>query len=61
MTRQRWQGAVPRRSRWRVTLALAAAVLTGGSLAAGTSASASPRVGEGSFLQPGNLLVSGSY
>ncbi len=59
MTQQWPQAAIPRRSRWRVTLALAAAVLTGSSLAAATGASASPRDGE--FLRPGNLLVSGSY
>ena len=60
MTQQRLPSATRRRSRWRVTLALTAAVLTGGSLAAATSASASPP-DEGSFLRPGNLLVSGSY
>jgi predicted lipoprotein with Yx(FWY)xxD motif len=51
------QQAILQRSRWRVTLALAAAVLTGSSLAAATSASAAPRDHEGSFLRPGNLLV----
>jgi hypothetical protein len=61
MMQRRRQGAIPRHPRWRVTLALAAAVLTGGSLAAATSASASQRGGQGSFLRPGNLLVSGSY
>jgi hypothetical protein len=50
-----------RRSRWRLALALAVAALTCGSLAAASSASASPRIGHGSFLRPGNLLVSGSY
>jgi predicted lipoprotein with Yx(FWY)xxD motif len=57
MTQQGSHGAIPRRSRWRVTLALAAAVLTGSSLAAATSASASPRDHEKLFLRPGNLLV----
>jgi hypothetical protein len=55
MTQQR-----PRRSRWRIALALAAAMLTGGSLAAATAASAAPRGDDGFFLRPGNLLVSGS-
>ena len=50
----------PRRSRWRIALALAAAMLTGGSLAAATTASAAPRGDDGFFLRPGNLLVSGS-
>jgi hypothetical protein len=57
MTQQGSHGAILRRSRWRVTLALAAAALTGSSLAAATSASASPRDHEGFFLRPGNLLV----
>jgi hypothetical protein len=65
MTQHGLAGAVSRRSRWRVTLVLATALLTGGSLAAATGASASAgsagRGGQGSFLQPGNLLVSGSY
>jgi predicted lipoprotein with Yx(FWY)xxD motif len=56
MTQQSSHGAIPRRSRWRVTLALAAAALAGSSLAAATSASASPRDDDG-FLRPGNLLV----
>jgi hypothetical protein len=59
---QQWSaGAVLSRSRWRVASALGVAVLTCGSLAAATSASAPPRIGHSSFLQPGNLLVSGSY
>jgi hypothetical protein len=61
MTQERSRG-VSRYSRWRVTLALAVAVLTGGSLAATASASASGGGGgSGSDLRPGNLLVSGSY
>jgi hypothetical protein len=50
----------PRRSRWRIVLALAAAMLTGGWLAAATTASAAPGGDDGFFLRPGNLLVSGS-
>jgi len=61
MTQQGSPGAFRARSRRRALLALAAAVLTGGSLAAATSASASPRGGPGSGLRPGDLLVSGSY
>jgi hypothetical protein len=61
MTQQWSAGAVLRRSRWRLAPVLAVAALTCGSLAAASGASASPRVGHGSFLRPGNLLVSGSY
>jgi len=62
MTQQRPRRAFFRSARWRVTLALTAAVLTGGSLAAATGASAAPGGGGwGSELRPGNLLVSGSY
>jgi hypothetical protein len=61
MTQQWSAGAVLRRSRWRLASGLAVAALTCGSLAAASSASASPRAGQDSFLRPGNLLVSGSY
>jgi len=60
MTQQWSAGAVLRRSRWRLASGLAVAALTCGSLAAASSASASPRMGQDSFLRPGNLLVSGS-
>ena len=61
MTQQWSAGAVLRRSRWRLASGLVVAALTCGSLAAASSASASPRAGQDSFLRPGNLLVSGSY
>ena len=61
MTQQWSAGAVLRRSRWRLASGLAVAALTCGSLAAASSASASPRMDQDSFLRPGNLLVSGSY
>jgi hypothetical protein len=61
MTRQWPARAARRRSRRRITLAPAGAALTCGSVAPAASASASPRIGPGTFLRPGNLLVSGSY
>ncbi|HTW03290.1 MAG TPA: hypothetical protein VMF87_23510 [Streptosporangiaceae bacterium] len=62
MMTQEWSaGALVRRSRWRLASGLAIAALTCGSLAVASSASASPRPGQDSFLRPGNLLVSGSY
>src|ERR1700735_5409494 len=61
MTQQWSAGAVLRRSRWRLASGLAVAALTCGSLAAASSASASPRMDQDSFLRPGNLLVTGSY
>jgi hypothetical protein len=61
MTQQWSARAAQRRSRWRIALALGVAALTCGSVATAASASASPRNGQGSFLRPGNLLVSGSY
>jgi hypothetical protein len=61
MTQQWSAGALARRSRWRLASGLAVAALTCGSLAVASSASASPRSGQDSFLRPGNLLVSGSY
>jgi hypothetical protein len=61
MTQQWSAGAVLRRSRWRLAPVLAVAALICGSLAAASSASASPRIGQGPLLRPGNLLVSGSY
>ena len=61
MTQEWSAGALVRRSRWRLASGLAIAALTCGSLAVASSASASPRPGQDSFLRPGNLLVSGSY
>src|SRR5215469_2820844 len=52
--------AALRRSRWRVTLVAALAVLTTGSLLAAANAGAATTDHGGSFLLPGNLLVSGS-
>src|SRR5215472_16676461 len=52
--------AALRRSRWRVTLVAALAVLTTGSLLAAANAGAATTDHGGSFLFPGNLLVSGS-
>ena len=52
--------AALRRSRWRVTLVAALAVLTTGSLIAAANASAATRDHERPFFFPGNLLVSGS-
>jgi hypothetical protein len=49
-----------RRPRPRVWLVLALALAAGGSTVAATGASAASHGGHGGFLQPGNLLVSGS-
>ncbi len=49
-----------RHSRWRAPLLLALTVLTGSTLIAATSAGAAAHGPGGTYLEPGNLLVSGS-